>query len=80
MLTAVVVSVAKVASIVSTLAAPRVLFDALGGAGVQSLSGLAGLAGSGIVAVLVPVLFAAALLTKAQRMATTPDKRPLTSK
>lgn len=78
MLTAVVVSVAKVASVVSTLAAPRVLFDALGGAGVQSLAGLAGMAGSGLAAVIMPVLFAAALLTKAQRMAATPEKRPFT--
>jgi hypothetical protein len=66
MLTAVVVSLAKLASIMSTIAAPRLL-DA---SSLDGIIGLTATASTGLAAVVVPVLFAAALLAKAQRMAT----------
>lgn len=74
MFTAVVVSLAKVASIVAAVGAPRLIY-ALDGLGLQGILGAAGTAGTGLAAVVVPVLFAGALLAKAQRMATAPIRR-----
>jgi len=69
MLATVVVSVAKVASVVSVIAVPRLL-AVIDGLMLQDELGLVGATTSGLAAVVVPVLFAGALLAKAQRMAT----------